>query len=51
MYHPEVGDSRIIGHPWYVLEHPALPGRGITYGQEGRAGTVYQIVEDANELD
>jgi hypothetical protein len=51
MYHPEVGDSLLIDHhTWYVLEHPALPGRGITYGQEGRAGTVYQLADDDGNL-
>lgn len=47
MYQPEVGDDYTIdGDTWYVLEHPAAPGSGIPYGQEGRVGIVYQLAND-----
>lgn len=32
-----------------LTEHPALPDRGIVYGQEGRQATVYQLVREDGE--
>lgn len=31
-------------------EHPAAPGSGMAYGQTGRAGTVYQLVDETGQF-
>ena len=39
---PTVGQEFVVdGLTYHVCEHPAAPG--IPYGQEGRAGVVYQL--------
>ena len=32
---------------WHIAEHPSAPG--IPYGQEGRTGTVYQLLQESGE--
>ena len=50
MFEPNVGDTIVIGNnQWSFTEHPAAPGSGIPYGQAGRAGTVYQLVDDRGQ--
>jgi serine/threonine protein kinase len=42
-FHPAANDSLLIDHIGYrIAEHPSAPG--LPYGQEGRAGTVYQLL-------
>lgn len=49
-FSPQVNESITIGATSYrFTEHPAAPGSGVPYGQEGRAGTVYQLVDDDEE--
>jgi hypothetical protein len=41
-FRPNVGDELTLnGVTYRIAEHPAAPG--IPYGQEGRAGIVYQL--------
>jgi hypothetical protein len=45
MYQPDAGDEFLLSKDLYRFsEHPALPGSGFAYGQEGRAGIVFQLV-------
>jgi hypothetical protein len=47
-FQPQVGQELAIdGAVYYVAEHPSAPG--IPYGQEGRAGIVYQLVAQDGE--
>jgi hypothetical protein len=42
-FRPNVGDELTLnGVTYRIAEHPAAPG--IPYGQEGRAGIVYQLL-------
>ena len=46
-FQPNVHDELTIdGIPYRIAEHPAAPG--IPYGQEGRAGIVYQLLPAAD---
>lgn len=45
-FQPNVREPLRIGKEiWYFSEHPAAPG--IPYGQEGRAGVVFQLINDS----
>lgn len=47
LFSPQVNDAIIIdGARYRFSEHPAAPGSDIPYGQEGRAGVVFQLVDD-----
>jgi hypothetical protein len=48
-FRPKLGDELIIGEGTYcIAEHPAAPG--MAYGQTGRRGTVYQLIDpEGNE--
>ena len=47
-FQPQVGDQLAIDSVTYrIAEHPAAPG--IPYGQEGRAGIVYQLAVQDGE--
>ena len=47
-YQPEINQELAIdGDSYRIAEHPAAPG--IPYGQEGRAGIVYQLVAQDGE--
>ncbi len=46
MFTPAAGDTLLLaGRTYSFAEHPALPGRGIAYGQQGRRATVYCITD------
>ncbi len=46
-FRPNPGDELIIGERTYsIAEHPAAPG--MAYGQSGRRGTVYKLVDQKN---
>jgi outer membrane protein assembly factor BamD (BamD/ComL family) len=46
MHQPSVNDTiRLESSSWHFTEHPALLGSGFPYGQEGRAGIVYQLAD------
>lgn len=45
-FQPEVGETiRIFGRRYTFSRHPAVEGIEMPYGQEGRQGTVYQLVD------
>ncbi|MCI1696622.1 tetratricopeptide repeat protein [Aneurinibacillus aneurinilyticus] len=45
-FQPEVGETiRIFGRRYTFSKHPAVEGLEMPYGQEGRQGTVYQLVD------
>lgn len=47
-FRPNPGDTiNICGSIYRVAEHPAAPG--MAYGQTGRRGTVYQIIDESGE--
>ncbi|SDH47281.1 Tetratricopeptide repeat-containing protein [Aneurinibacillus thermoaerophilus] len=46
-FQPEVGETiRLFGRKYTFSKHPAVEGIDIPYGQEGRQGTVYQLVDE-----
>lgn len=51
MFDPNANDTITISDiRWRFTEHPALPDSGIPYAQEGRAGTVYQLLGQHGNL-
>lgn len=45
MFEPNVGDEILIGgYSRFITAHPTAGAMLTPYGQEGRAGTVYQCV-------
>jgi hypothetical protein len=49
IFAPQANDEITIASvPYHFAEHPGLPpGSGFAYGQEGRAGIVFQLVDEA----
>jgi WD40 repeat protein len=48
-FRPSPGDELAIGdHIYCVAEHPAAPG--MAYGQAGRRGTVYQLIDEEGHV-
>ena len=51
MFQPDAGTKISIGGTAYrFTEHPALPGSGIPFGQDGRAGVVFRLQDDAGNF-
>jgi WD40 repeat protein len=47
-FRPAPNDELTIGdHTYRIAEHPAAPG--MAYGQSGRRGTVYQLIDEAGQ--
>ncbi|PWA06685.1 hypothetical protein DCC39_17280 [Pueribacillus theae] len=46
-FQPEVGDTlRLFNKTYSFSRHPAVEGLEMPYGQEGRQGIVYQLIEE-----
>jgi hypothetical protein len=49
-FQSQVSQELTVGNMVYrIAEHPAAPGQGIPYGQEGRAAIVYQLIAQDGE--